>query len=310
MISMRPHLLRLLPALLIAAGSAAHAQGQPQPDAAQRSEELKRLCETVSMDPADGAEFARRAECVLSGMLPSPNRVGEARGLARAALAKGAPAGASILYLAFLADPANQAMHDGKVDPQAYQRLASRTVQERKDQIEAIEALGTAAGHNNIAAGVLLAGYFHDTVAPMNVARTGAMAALLIRIGEHGPVVERFAREADAIAKDARATKTSPRTFMETYPQAVAAARAGYQAQSGGKTCDKPQLKSVSAGEIQGAEYLPLQGLLVKDTYLMKGQWTEYWTFAACGAEVPLKLAFAADGWGGATSTVSYNKGE
>ena len=66
----------------------------------------------------------------------------------------------------------------------------------------------------------------------------------------------------------------------------------------------------MSSGEVQDAEYLPLEGNLVKDTYLVKGAWSEYWTFRACGEDVPLKVGFAADGWGGATSTVRYNKGD
>lgn len=294
-------------ALLLAAAA---ASAQTAPDAnAKRAQELKRLCDTISMNPADGREMARRAECVLSGVLPSTNRIAEARALSLAALKAGETSGGTMLYLTFQADPANEYVKDGKFDADAYQRLAARPVQERKDQIDAIEALGGAAGHNNIAAGILLAGYFHDTVAPRNVARTGAMAALLLRMGEKGALVERFAREADAIAK-LGTTKASVRAFMDTYPQALAAARAAYQTQTGGKSCAKPELKSVSSGEVQGAEYLPLEGNLVKDTYLIKGEWSEYWTFRACGEDVPLKVAFAADGWGGATSTVRYNKGD
>jgi hypothetical protein len=136
---------------------------------------------------------------------------------------------------------------------------------------------------------VLLAGYFHQTVAPRNVARLGALSALLARNGEHGPIVERYAREADVIAKTAGSTKTSVRSFFETYQQAAPVARNAYAAQTGGKSCEKPELKSLSSGEIQGAEFLPLQGTLVKDSYLVKGQWTEFWTFQACDQEVPLR---------------------
>ena len=294
-------------ALLLAAAA---ASAQTTPDAnAKRAQELKRLCDTVSMNPADGREMARRAECVLSGVLPSPNRIEEARSLSLAALKSGEASGGTMLYLTFQADPANQYMKDGKFDADAYQRLAGRPLKDRKDQIDAIEALGGAAGRNNIAAGILLAGYFHDTVAPRNIARTGALAALLRKMGENGPLVERFAREADAIAK-VGTTKASVRAFMDTYPQAMAAARAGYQAKTGGKACEKPELQSVSSSEVQGAEYLPLEGNMVKDTYLVKGEWSEYWTFRACGEDVPLKVNFAADGWGGATSTVRYDKGD
>ena len=304
--------LRSCPALAIPflLAAAAHAQA-PVPAAPAPAATFKQLCDTISMNPADGREMARRAECVLSGTLPSPNRIAEARMLAKAAIQAGEPSGGLMLFLAFTADPANQYLRDGKVDEQAYQRLGARPLAQRQEQVDAIEGLGFAAGHNHRAAAVLAAGYFHDTVAPRNVARTGAMAALLMRLGEHHPLVERYAREADVVARTAGETKTSIRSFFQTYQQAEAAARSAYQSQAGaGKSCEKPQLKSVSSGEIRGAEYLPLQGTVVKDSYLVKGEWTEFWTFAACGEEVPLKVSFAADGWGGAISTVRFNKGD
>lgn len=307
--------MRLRPAPALAASflfaAAAHAQAPVPAPAASGVATLKELCATISMNPADGREMARRAECVLSGTLPSPNRIAEARALAKAAMKAGEPSGGLMLFLAFQADPANQTMRDGKVDAQAYERLGARPVRERQDQVDAIEGLGFAAGHNHRAAAVLAAGYFHDTVAPKNVARTGAMTALLMRMGERHPLVERYAQEADVVARTAAETKTSIRSFFQTYQQAEAVAREAYASQAGaGKTCEKPQLKSVSASDIRGARYLPLQGTVVKDSYLVKGEWTEYWTFSACGEEVPLKVGFVADGWGGATSSVRFNKGD
>jgi uncharacterized protein len=300
----------LFAALLVgAAAQAQTAPGTPPQAAPTPAEELRRLCATISITPADAREAARRAECVLAGVLPSPNRIVEARGFARSALAQGEPTGGLMLYLAYQNDPANQYMRDGKIDEDAYRRLAGRSLAQRREQIEAIEGLGFAAGRNNAAAGVLLAAYFHDTLAPRNVARVGALTGLLMRNGEHGPVVERFAREADAVARDAAATKASVRAFFTAYGDAAAAAKAGYAAQTRGQGCDAVQLKSVSAGEIQDAEYLPLTGTLVAESYLVKGHWTEFWTFQGCGEEVPVKVTFEADGWGGSTSSAVHNKG-
>ena len=135
------------------------------------------------------------------------------------------------------------------------------------------------------------------------------MSALLMRMGERTPVVERFGREADAVAK-AGPTKASLRVFFETYQQAEDVVRTTYAAQSGGQACAKPVLKTVSSGDVQDAQYLPLEGNLVKDTFLVKGQWTEYWDFDACGMDLPLKVAFSADGAGGAASDVRFNKGD
>jgi hypothetical protein len=294
------------PALLLA--GAAFAQDQrPAPPAA--ADEMRRLCATISMSPADGREMARRAECVLSGVLPSPDRIGEARTYARAALNSGEPSGGLMLYLAFQHDPTYQYVRDGKVDAAAYRRLAARSVEQRKDQIDAIEGLGFAVGKGHPGAGVLLAAYFHDTVAPRNVQRLGALTALLMRNGDRNPAIERFAQEADVIARNAAATKASPRSFFEAYHDASVAAAAGYREQSQGKSCDDVKLKSVSASEIEDAEYLPLKGTVVAESYLVKGRWSEYWTFQACGEEVPVQVTFAADGWGGSTSRAAYNKG-
>lgn len=297
-----------VPALMLAA-AAARAQ-EPAPSSPP-GPDLRRLCETVSMNPADGKELARRSECVLSGVLPSNDRIAEARMLAKAALAAGEPSGGLMLYLVFQADPRNQFVRSGQPDPRAYRRLAARSLQQRQEQVEAIEGLGFAAGRNHAAAGVLLATYFHDTVAPRNVQRTGAMTALLLRNGQRTPLVERFAHEADAIVRVGAGTHASVRGFMETYRQAVDVARSAYASQAGaGQTCDAPELKSVSAGEIRGAQYLPLQGTMVRDSYLVQGDWTESWTFRACGQEIPVKVGFTADGWGGTTSSVHINKAD
>jgi len=303
---MRRGALALAVSLLLAgAGAGVRAQpAAPAPD-----EELRRLCATISMAPADGREMARRAECVLSHVLPSPDPIGEARGLSRGAIAAGEPMGGLMLYLAYQRDPANQFLRDGRVDPEAYRRLAGRTIAQRKDQIDAIEGLGFAAGKGNLAAGVLLASYFHDTLAPRNVARVGAITALLMRNGQRNPALERMASEADTVAKNAGATKASIRSFFEAYHDASVAAQAGYQAQSGGAPCPSLLIKSVSSGEVEDAEYLPLKGTLVENSYLLRGHWSEFWTFQGCGQEVPVKVDFAADGGGGSTSRAAYNKG-
>src|SRR3954471_13454055 len=111
---------------------AAAAQGAPAP---QAQPGLRKLCETISMNPADGREMARRSECVLSGVLPSTDRIREARSFAHGAMAAGEPSGGLMLYLAFQHDPANQYLREGKVDPEAYRKLAARTLQQRKDQV-------------------------------------------------------------------------------------------------------------------------------------------------------------------------------
>jgi hypothetical protein len=306
---MRAMLRRVLLASALATGAALAQAPSPVPGA-PTAEELRQLCAAVPASPVAAADMARRAECILSGVLPSAQRIAEARALARAALQGGEPAGGLVLYLVFAADPSNQAGRDGRMEPETYRRLGARALAERAEQVEAIEGLGFAAGRNHPAAGMLLANYFHDTVAPRNVARTGAMADVLMRSGQKHPALDRYIREANAIARTAPATKASPRSFLEAYAIAVATAQGGYRAQGGSKACADVRLKSVSSGDIEGAEFLPLKGTLVADSYLVKGRWSEFWIFQACDQEVPVKVHFEADGWGGSVATASHNKGE
>lgn len=307
---MRPTLQASLLAACLLGAASVHAQATqaPAPARPDPGEELRRLCATVSMRPADALEMARRAECILSGVLASENRIAESRMLARAAMKAGEPTGGLMLYLVYLQDPAWNPVRDGKLDAQAYQRLAARNGFERQEQIEAIEGLGFAAGKNHAAAGMLLANYFHDTVAPRNVSRMGALAGLLVRNGEKNAIVDRFAREADVIARTGP-TKASARAFLEAYRNAAATATAAYAARKGGQACAAVELKSLSSGDIDGPAYLPLKGTLVADSYLVKGTWSESWNFQGCGEDLPVKVTFVADGWGGATSTATHDKG-
>jgi hypothetical protein len=297
---------RAVLAATLFAARAAQAQAAP----AQPDEAMVKACAELPAAPEHGREYAMRAQCVLAGAIASQDRFGEARVLARKALALGEAGGGYMLYAIFQSDPANRYVRDGKVDMDKYQQLARRTIAQRGEQIEAIEGLGVAAGKGSMNAGLLLATYFHETLAPGNVSRTRAIAALLARTPQHPKLLDDLQREAGAIEKTATRTKASVRSFLDAFQSALSVAAAGYKSQTGGKACDQPKLKSVSSGDIDGPEYLPLEGTMVAGSYLMKGSWSEFWTFDACGEDVPLMVKFQADGWGGATFATSYNKGQ
>ena len=250
-----------------------------------------------------------RAHCGLPATVPTADRPPEARALARRALALDDPAGGFLLYVAFVNDPVNAYTAEGQVDIAAYRRLGERPLPQRLEQIEAIEALAFAAGKGHVNAGLWLASYFHETVAPGNVLRLAAMADLLVKAGEKGALLERLVREAEAVGRNAPGTQASVKVFLQAYPHGVAAAKSGYAAQTSGRQCDAFTLRQVSAGRIAEPELLPLKGAMVAGSYLVKGHWTEYWTFRGCGEEVPVKVLFRADGWGGSTFTMQHNKG-
>jgi len=290
--------------LLACAAAAAQAQ-----QAADAGDALREPCKAVPEAPQAAREFAIRAQCVLLGAVPSADRIGEARTLARRAMQMDDPAGGFLLYVAFVNDPANAYAADGRIDMAAYGQLAARGLPQRLDQIEAIEALAFAAGKGHVNAGLWLASYFHETVAPGNVLRLAAMADLLVKGGEKGPLLERLVRESEAVGKAAPGTQASTKVFLQAYQHGVAAAKSGYGVQTSGRQCEQVRLRQVSAGRINDAQFLPLKGTMVANSYLVRGQWTEYWTFQACGEEVPVKMNFRADGWGGSTFTAEHNKG-
>lgn len=313
---MRPLFRPAMLAALLAAGGA-QAQGTPPAPASPPPVapiapvvDMRKVCAALPAEPTEARAIAQRSQCVLGGFIASERRFAEARELARKAMEQGEPAGGFLLFMAFSNDPAYAVRQDGKVDLEAYRRLAARPVAERGEQVEAIEGLAFAAGKGHLGAGVLLANYFYDTVAPRNVSRTRAMVDLLARKGQRNALMDRIGREASTIEKAAPATKASVRSFLDAYRAAVAAAHTGYGVQTAGGKCDNVELKSASSGDIQGAEYLPLKGTMVADSYLVKGQWAEFWTFTGCGEDVPVKVAFTADGWGGSSFTAAHNKGQ
>lgn len=272
--------------------------------------DMHKLCADLPAQPTEARAIAQRSQCVLGGFIPSDRRFAEARELARKAMDLGEPAGGFLLFLAFANDPAYAFRQDGKVDLDAYRRLAALPLERRAEQVEAIEGLGFAAGKDHVPAAALLANYYYETVAPRNVARVRAIVDLLARRNQRHPALDKIAREALAIERTAPATRASVRTFFDAYRAATAAALAGHAAQTAGGKCEQADLKAVSASDIRDARYLPLKGPMVAGTFLVKGSWNEFWTFAACGQEVPVKLAFEADGWGGATFSAAHNKGE
>ncbi len=304
--------MKLFAAMLLGAAALAHAQTPPAPPLSPASAAMARLqqvCATLPQQPTEARALAQRSQCVLLDVLPSARPFAEARELARKSMALGEAAGGFMLYVAFHDDPENSYLRDGKPDVDLYRKLSERSMEQRREQVEAIDALAFAAAKGHVNAGILLAHLFHDTVAPRNVARLSALVELLTRAGQGNPDLERLGREADAVGKAAPQTKASVRAFLDAYRAAVGAALTGYSVQTGGKTCSEAILKSASSGEIAGAEYLPLKNTLAVESYLVHGQWQEFWTFTACGEEVPVKVTFTADGWGGAGFSAVHNKG-
>ncbi len=269
----------------------------------------RELCAALPPAATNARTLALRSHCVLAGLTPSDRRHAEARELARRSLQLGDPAGGFLLYLAFGSDPENHYLQDGKPDMAAYRRLGSRTLEQRTEQIEALDGLAFAASKGHVNAALALASYFHETSAPDNLLRLRNLTALLMRNGERAPALQRLAQQAAALHDLAPATKASPRAFLDAMRTAGAAVALAYMAQSEGRTCERPALKAVNSGDVRDPVYLPLTHPSVQNTYLVRGEWAEQWIFLACDRQLAIKVTFRADGWGGASFTAEADKG-
>lgn len=246
----------------------------------------------------DAAGEGTLAQCILFGVLGDPQPLRHGRDLARAAMKHGDPNGAFMVYAAFAMDPANSYLRDGKPDAGAYEALAARPLAARAGQSEALDALAYAATHGHPVAGVTLATYFYETVAPANVVRLKNLLEGLAQSGERSPQMDELRQRASQIAATGD-TKTSVRAFMDSYAPALTAAKAA-DAKANAKACDELRLASIRSGELRDPVFLPQERAEMQETYLVRGTWDEAWTFQGCGREAVVRVSFAADGWGGA----------
>ena len=255
----------------------------------------------------DSRGLATQAQCLMGGTTPSSTPFPSARASARKAMQLGDPAGAFLLYVAFNGDPQNSYLRNGVLSDTAYSDLAARPLAERGEQIEALEGLAFAVSKGHIVAAKLLALYYVETTAPGNTTRLKGLAAWLAQNGEASPDVARYTQQADSIQRLGN-TKASVKVFLDAYRRVIDFAALSYTRSHSGETCSTMQLKSVSAGEIVDAVFLPLKSKLVDNTFLMAGQWSETWDFSGCGMDVPVNITFKADGWGGSKFVASAGK--
>jgi TPR repeat protein len=264
----------------------------------------KRACDLVQpvAEAGDSLAEAVAAQCLLMRITPDAKPIEHARQFARASMQQGEPAGAYMVYAAFIMDPANSYIKDGKVDMAAYEALAARPLSARADQVEAFDALGFAAAHGHSNAALSLATYFYETVAPNNVLRLRNVIGAMLKNGEAPPALVQFQQRAGQIVA-AGNTKASVRAFADAYQLALPLVEGADKARAGGQACREIRVASIDSGDVQAPEYLPLTSPEMDHTYLVRGHWDEVWKFTGCERSTRVLLRFAADGWGGANIT-------
>jgi hypothetical protein len=250
-------------------------------------------------DPSAPEALAGQVRCLLAGVEPSDNPIQRSRELLRPALQSGNAVAGFLMYAVYSADPAFTYIRNGKVDAAQYDRLAALPVSARAPQIEALDALAFAMNKGHLSAAVTVAAYLMESSAPGNAVRLRNLVGLLQRSGVDTPQLQRYGQAAIQ-ATTHGPTHASPKAFADALNMAGAAIEGRIATTDGKRPCGDVQLSQTQAGDIAGAEYLPLKNPPLVNTYLVRGTWSEQWTFTACGRQVPVEVRFTADGWSGA----------
>lgn len=248
-------------------------------------------------EAGDALAQAAVAQCLVA--TGDPRALPKAREIARMSMAQGEAAGAYMLYVAFIVDPANSYVRDGKADMAAYEALAARPLEARTEQSEAFDALAFAATRGHTTAAVSLATYLYETVAPRNVLRLREVIGALLKSGEKSAPLLEFQQRAGQVVT-AGNTHASVRAFVDAYRVALAWAQAIDATATKSKPCGEIRLLELVPHDLVDPVFLPQKNADMQQTYLVNGTWDETWKFGGCGRESRVQVHFTADGWGGA----------
>lgn len=276
---------------------------------------MKRLAAKAnSSNPGHNLDTARRcahagdANCMIqvADLLMSPSgtpaNLQEVREWARKALAKGDQRAGFYLAKAYLADPSNRFMVDGKADHARYAALSQRTVAQRADQIEALEALASSALGGFVPAKLLLVNVLYEQSGGMPGER---LMQLFKGLDAMPPVYQAIKKNTEQVSA-LGPTHASPKLVNDALTTALIGAMGQTQRSSRDMAgCNDFRLLQISqVSPLQDVEWLPLKHPLLANSYPLRGQWTENWTVNLCNASYTVLMQFQADGHGGAYHTI------
>ena len=238
------------------------------------------------------------AELLLSSD-KSPATLQEVRGWARKALSKGDQRSGFYLAKTYLADPNNRFIVDGKADRAKYEALAKRTVMQRTEQIEALEALAGSAQAGFVPAKLLLATLLYEQ---SGGAPADRVAQLLKDVSDLPPIFQTLKRNTDVVLA-LGPSHASPKLVTDAMMTALMGAMGQAQRKDIGACKDVKPVKISHVTPLQDVDWLPLKHPLIAFSYPLKGHWTEDWTMMLCGMPYAVHMQFQADGLGGAYHT-------
>lgn len=224
-----------------------------------------------------------------------PQSYTRARQWAQRVAELGDSSGKWIYIEAFMKDPENNCLDPemAETDMSRYRRLCERTIEQRADEIRAIE-YGAEIMKKHRPAELFIASLLWCHPAEGN-----NESALKI-LEKHRPE----SNSKIAVLKyltGLGSTIATYRIFHDVYP--AASACAGKKA-GAPEDCDLKLKKADIQGPVCDAVYLPLKSRELQNRILIKGTWDEKWTFFVNGTDVQVDLNFQADGMGGASHSI------
>ena len=229
----------------------------------------------------------------------TPVNLQQARDWARRAVSKGDLRGGLYIAHAYLADPNNRFIVDGKSDHAKYAALAQRTIAQRAEQIEALEALAGSAQAGFAPARLLLGTMLYEQSGGLPAER---VSLLLNGLKDVPPIHQTLLKNTNQVLT-LGPTHASPRLVADALRTAMMGAM-GQATRAGVKdlaACnDFKPVKISHVTPLQDVEWLPLKHPLLANTYPLKGHWTEEWTVILCNTPYTVHMQFQADGQGGA----------
>lgn len=129
-------------------------------------------------------------------------------------------------------------------------------------------------------------------------------AAMLSKINPRPPALQQIANVLQEMERLGNSHATYKIAFDARLAALTAATgKAGLADPAKRSECDPRSaqlVKMTVTKPISAAEYLPIPVPELARAYLLTGSWEEEWTYDFCGKQVPVKVAFQADDFGGA----------
>lgn len=243
------------------------------------------------------------AELLLSADR-TPANLQEVRDWARKALSKGDQRSGFYLARAYLADPNNRFIVDGKADHTKYEALAKRTLPQRAEHIEALEALAGSAQAGFNPAKLLLATLLYEQSGGSPSER---VVQLLRSVPELPPMYQTLKKNTEMVLA-LGPSHASPKLVTDALMTALLGALGQAQRNDLAACKDVKPVRISGVTPLQEVDWLPLKHPLIANSYPLKGHWTEDWTVMLCSTPYTVHMQFQADGLGGAYHTTQAQR--